>query len=186
MVLTDEDDCSIADASQRTLATADMRDPALGEDVNPWCMSGAGLHDVRERYLNGLRALRPGREDLVVFVAIAGIPPDLVFEDELAKTDFSDPAARDRFYDSILKDARTQPGFDVISPRELGLISLHPSCVAPPDQGEHQPHLAFPAPRLVELAKSFGENGMVQSICSDDVSSVVDPVLRAVTRSKGR
>lgn len=75
VVLTDEDDCSIADMSQLSLATPSTRDPDLGEDVNPWCISGTGLHDVRERYLKGLRALRPGREDLVVFVAIAGIPP---------------------------------------------------------------------------------------------------------------
>jgi hypothetical protein len=46
--------------------------------------------------------------------------------------------------------------------------------------------LAFPAPRLVELAKSFGENGLVQSICSDDFSSAVDPVLRAMARSQSR
>ena len=182
VLLTDEDDCSIADVGQFTLNERSERDPDLGEDLNQGCLHGAGLQDVRERYLKGLRGLRPGREELVVFLAIAGIPPDLVDDNVLADTDFADPGARDRFFDAVLKDSRMQPGIQRNQPVEQGIASLRPSCVAPPDAREVEPHLAFPAPRIVELAKAFGENAMVQSICSDSFSALVDPVVRVRER----
>ena len=44
-----------------------------------------------ERYVNGFKALRPGDENLVIFAAITGVPPDLVTPEKLQDVDFSRP-----------------------------------------------------------------------------------------------
>jgi hypothetical protein len=53
---------------------------------------------------------------------------------------------------------------------------LIPSCTREAE-GESQPSVAYPPRRIVELAKLFGENGMVQSICQDDFM----PAMKAIT-----
>jgi hypothetical protein len=183
-LLTDEDDCSMRDSSPlwpNNLLPDDS--PIRSQvDINLRCFLNADKEfDVTERYLKGLRDLRPGREDLVVFTAIAGVPVDLVDSRALANVDFHDPAARDAFYDGILNDARMQETVDPATQPGMGNGNLKPSCVRAV-AGEQQPSTAYPPRRIVTLAKAFGASGMVQSICQDDFTPAIDSLLDTMAR----
>lgn len=70
-------------------------------------------------------------------------------------------------------DPATQPG--------TGTGNLKTSCsriVA----GEQEPSTAYPPRRIVSLAKAFGANGMVQSICQDDFTPAIDSLLNTMAR----
>ena len=121
-----------------------------------------------QRYVNGLRALRPGNEALVMFAAIAGVPGVV----ERAGIDFTDAAERDRYYERILADKRM---VEVIDTDEGGVagVQLKPSC----SSGSGR---AYPPRRIVEVARGFGENGIVQSICSGNFGGATDAILKRI------
>ena len=176
VVLTDHDDCSVRSAEHLS--------PASDEDINLRCFNHKEfLYDVKQRYYDGLRALRPGHEDLVMFAGIVGVPADTV--DAVARNfDFSDAISRDAFYDSILNDARMQEEIDPQSEAGSGSGKLKPSCERQVE-GASQPSAAYPPRRIVELAKLFGENGIVQSICQDDFAPAMDAITDLLAPKSG-
>jgi hypothetical protein len=181
VVVTDEEDCSVQSTEHlvpRNQLSADS--PYYDEDINLRCFKHKQfLYDVEQRYYQGLRRLRPGKEDLVVFAAIAGVPPDLVAPEVLSQVDFREPAARDAFYDRILADARMQETVDPGSNPGSGNGELTPSCVRP-SLGEDEPTVAFPPRRIVQLARAFGQNGIVQSICQDDFGPAMTAIINVI------
>ena len=189
VLLTDEEDCSVRSTDHLKPNNQLPEDsPYRMQDINLRCYyNKQSLFDVKSRYYDGLRKLRPGREELVLFAAITGVPVDLVGPDALAKVDFEsdDPSSRDKFFDAVLNDARMQETLDPLTNPGSGQGNLKPSCsrMAP---GEAQPSTAYPPRRIVELAKHFGKNGMVQSICQDDFtvasSAVIDSIARRLER----
>jgi hypothetical protein len=56
-----------------------------------------------------------------------------------------------------------------------GLGNLRPSCQTP--RG-----VAYPPRRIVEVARQFGENGIVQSICDDDLGRAIDAIASMIGR----
>lgn len=180
VVVTDEEDCSSLDTRHFTpelyLDPNDPNDAALlMQDLNLRCFHNPqNLYPV-SRYVDGFQRLRQGAEQLVVFAAIAGIPPDLVDAEALGKVDFGVDAERDAFYAAILADPRMTEAPDPSRPPGEG--SLTPSCNVP-DRG-----LAYPPRRLTALARDFGENGIVQSICQDDFGPAVDVIVGAIGRT---
>ena len=129
------------------------------------------LHPV-ERYVNGLFALRPGNEALVLFVALAGVPPHLAGPEARARVDFADSVQRDVFYAGILDDPRMVERVDPTRTPERG-ANLVPSC-------ESANGVAYPPRRIVEVARGFGENGFVQSICEPDFGAPIDAILARI------
>ena len=100
------------------------------------------------------------------------MPPDLVEPERAAGVDFDRPRPRDGFYDSILADPRMQEMVDPDrTPQQGG--NLMPSCNT--DRGR-----AYPPRRIVEVARGFGENGIVQSICEADFRPAVDAILSRI------
>jgi hypothetical protein len=184
VLLTDEEDCSVKDTKHlRPNNQLPEGDPLRSEDINLRCFNHPEQnYDVRERYLKGFRALRPGREDLVVFSAIVGVPPDLVSSDVIADTDFTDDSAREAFYDNILDDPRMVAELDPSSMPGSGTGMIRPSCVRPVP-GETAPATAYPPRRIVELARAFGPTGMVQSICQDDFGPAIDMLVHSMAKS---
>ena len=169
LIVTDEDDCSLSSTEQWESAS-----PSDPNDVDPSCHAHKEwLHDLT-RYYEGFRKLRPGREELVQFMALAGIPPDLVDQKRLAAVDFTldDPSRRNAFYDAILNDPRMQEQPD---PQTEG--KLKPSCTRTSPQGSAT---AYPPRRIVELARLFDKYGMVQSICQHDFVPVVAPFINII------
>lgn len=178
VVVTDEEDCSSRDTKHFTPESdLDPSDPLTMQDLNLRCFYNKDQLYPLVRYSEGYKLLREGNDQLVVFAAIAGVPPDLVEADVLASVDFSDEAARDAFYDAILGDERMQEMVDETRPPGNG--NLIPSCDVP-DRG-----VAYPPRRIVEVARSFGERGLIQSICQDDFGPAMDVLVNAIGQTIG-
>ncbi len=177
-MLTDENDCSSHTMSHFTPREYLMAsDPYRDVPLNLRCMHAQENLFAVSRYVDGLKALRPGQEHLVQFVAIAGVPTDLIDP----TIDLSNAAARAAYYDAMLDDARMQEMEDTDPEIVSGNANVVPSCRRPfpnPQPGDPEEQKAYPPRRLVEVARGFGENGLVQSICQDDFSGVANVVLK--------
>ena len=171
VVVTDEEDCSSFDTRHFTPDIfLDPSSELVMQGLNLRChLNPDNLYPV-SRYVDGLKRLREGNEDLVVFAVIAGVPTDLVDADARGDVDFSDPSARDAYYDGILADDRMQ---EVIEAGDPLLANLEPSCQT--DNGR-----AFPPRRLVEAARGLGESGIVQSICQDDFGPAFEILIESL------
>ncbi len=142
-------------------------------------MGNANLYGTT-RYVQGLKALRPNNDNLVIFAGIVGLPTDLV--DRQAQIDFTNQQARDGYYDSLLADSRIQENPD---PNTLtGNPNLIPSCLRNVP-GSDVPQRAFPPRRFIKVAKEFGENATLQSICSDDFTPAVNQIIDIIARQLG-
>jgi len=153
VVLTDEEDCSVADP--------ELFDPSSERydgDLNLRCVRHPeAIHPV-QRYVEGFRRVRSDRPDLFAFSVIAGVPPDLV----------PDPTEPD--FDRILADERMEERID---PSGRTLV---PSCDVP-GRGR-----AFPPRRLVRLAREVGGRSAVTSICEADLGPAVEGIASLVGR----
>ena len=180
VVVTDEEDCSAKDPRVFTHPSLlSPTDPLYSQDPNLRCYHNPqSLYDVRNRYLKGFQLLREGQEDLVLFAAIVGVPLDLVNEDARKNINFKETAQRDAYYDRILGDSRMAEMIDPATP--IGMKNLIPSCFRPSLEPGGKPQTAFPPRRIVELAKAFGQNGVVQSICQDDFGPAMDVVIETI------
>lgn len=187
LIVTDEEDCSVSKTDHlRPNNQLPEGDPLRAEDINLRCYNHKEfLYDLKDRYLAGFRALRPGNENLVVFAAIVGVPPDLVDQNVLENVDFDDDAQREQFYANILNDSRMQEVVDPSTMPGTGQGNLTPSCVRPPPPGETAPSTAFPPRRIVELARLFGPNGIVQSICQDDFGPAMSAIINIIAKQLG-
>ena len=173
VLVTDEEDCSSKDTRHLTPpAFLDPNVPAdaelLKQGLNLRCNFNPENLYAKERYINGLKALRPGNEQLVVFGAIVGVPPDAV---NAIPADYatSEPA-RSAFYDGIFTHPRMQPMVDTKGTPEPDDDSMVPSC-------ETAAGRAYPPQRIVEVAQGFGPNGIVQSICQEDFGPAVEAIV---------
>jgi hypothetical protein len=166
VMVTDEEDCSSADTSHFTpMHYLQPDDPLAQQGLNVRCFHNKQNLFPIDRYVRGFRALRPGNEALVMFAVIAGVPEDLVGRDAV---DYEDAAARESFYTRILDDDRMQ---EVIDPHGMPMAeNLRPSC-------RTENGIAYPPRRLVSVAREFGENGLVQSICGGDFGAATDALL---------
>ena len=113
VVVTDEEDCSSARNEHFTPKKFLDPNSALAmQAINLRCYY-AGMNTGPDselypisRYVLGFKQLRPDNQNLVIFAAIAGVPPKLVDQEHLAKVDFTDDAQREAFYDGMLTDPR--------------------------------------------------------------------------------
>lgn len=184
LVVTDEDDCSVR-STEHLKPAAQLADdsPYLTQDINLRCfLNKEFLYDVEQRYYSGLRWLRPAALDRVMFAAIAGVPPDLVDAAALSEVDFdaAAPDSRQAFYADILDDERMQETVDPDSMPGAGRGNLRASCTRQSDDQAAVP--AYPPRRIVELAKLFDRNGMIQSICQTDFNDATDAIVDMIAR----
>jgi hypothetical protein len=202
VVVTDEDDCSVGaqgnadlfvSAKSPLLPEFLKTDPNKGNKVNMRCALDDELSLKErnrwsvERYLKGFRALRPNMENRVIFGVIAGIPVDLVDQNAdipqaILGDSEADPAEVSKYYTAILDDPR------MVNTEEAGDIPtssmLTPACILAnpnydPTAEQSETNVWFvtsaePARRFVELAKAFGVNSAVQSICETTFTSPID------------
>jgi len=181
VVVTDEDDCSSRDTVHLLPpAFLDPSDPEqaalLMQGLNVRCqLNPEHLYPI-ERYSEGFKALRPDSEGLVVFGAIVGVPTELVTPERLSQVDFADPVARDAFYENMLADPMMQPVVEDFGTESVDDDAFVPSCNTPNGK-------AYPPLRIVETARAFGRDAVVQSICQDDFGPAIDAILAAITRA---
>lgn len=162
VVVTDEEDCSARDQS---FFTAD------GKTSNVVCTRAAedgSLYGI-ERYVMGLRALRPSHPERVIFAAIVGLPDQQ--RDARDRVDFESGRQRDDYYAGLLGSLSPE----IVEKTDgTGVLSVQPIC----DNGEFGD--AAPAPRIVQVAQAFGENGLVHSICTRDFRPALDSVVERI------
>jgi hypothetical protein len=181
VVVTDEEDCSSSSTKHFTAPwNLGPSDPLMTQPLDLRCYynevnNGGDELFKLQRYVTGFQALRAGNEDLVVFGAIAGVPPDLVDRAQFDKVDFADADMRDAFYSAILNDQRMQEVVDPDSMTMPTIGNLLPSCNS--DSGK-----AYPPRRIVQVAQEFGENGMVQSICQKDLRPAIDAIVGVIAK----
>ncbi|MFW5921056.1 MAG: hypothetical protein ACOCUS_04395 [Polyangiales bacterium] len=193
LLLTDEDDCSVRDAS---FFEADNPDYGGRSTLNTRCYNpgvyGEALHPVA-RYVDGLRALKDN-PDLFVYAAITGVPPELTDGVGAECETAGDCPAGTRCQgdrcvqdlDAILDDPRMQ--FERQMPEDSGLAEPRPACTTPALEGADEPGKAYPARRITEVARGLeaeGSNGLVQSICQEDFAPALDAILRKLAKALG-
>ena len=160
LFVTDEDDCSVGDMSFFDYISD------LPYHPNLHChFRQDTLHSI-DRYADDLKSLRPSPHMLVLGF-IVGVPP-------------GEPACEGRG-DEIGGCLDVPAMQEVVQP---GGELLEYACTYPPGCRPHDPPYAgnctseaFPGRRFVELAQKFGDNAVVQSICT---SSFV-PAMGALT-----
>jgi hypothetical protein len=184
VLVTDEEDCS-SRTTEHLLPQSQLKmdSPFYNQDINLRCHYNPDLlYDVEKRYLRGFRLLRQDNEQLVVFAAITGVPTDLV-DLKNNPIDFSDEAGRNAWYDNILNDDRMIEKIDQSTMPGTGTGNLQPSCVRTDTAGRTSK--AFPPRRIVQLAKLFGENGVVQSICQEDFGEAMNAIINVIAKQLG-
>jgi hypothetical protein len=179
ILVTDEEDCS-SERTDHFLPTTylDPSDPRVMQDMNLRCFYNKQNLYPLERYINGYKALRPGNEKLVIFGAIAGVPPELVETGDYDAVDWKNETERNAFYQRILDDPQMQEMPDPSRTREQG-GNLIPSCNVT-GRG-----VAYPPRRIVEVARGFGQNGAVFSICQEDLGPAVDAIIEIIIENLG-
>jgi hypothetical protein len=187
LIVSDEEDCSVSKTNHlKPNNLLPEGDPLRLEDINLRCFNHKEfLYPLKDRYLDGFRALRPGNESLVVFAAIVGVPVDLVKQDVIKDINFEDEEERNAFYQSILDDPAMKEEIDPSTMPGGGQGNLKPSCVRMPATGETMPSTAYPPRRIVELAQLFGANGIVQSICQDDFGPAMGAIIDIIAKQLG-
>jgi hypothetical protein len=172
VLVTDEEDCSAREPRLFTPTQyLDPSDPLYAQPLNLRCYyNSPSLFDV-SRYITGLQEIRPPGSQLVLFAAIVGVPPELVDETARAGVDFSDRAQSDAYYDAILASPGMQETID-----PLGPDTLTPSC----DTANGR---AYPPRRILQVAKAFGEQAVVQSICQDSFAPALQPIVQRISES---
>jgi hypothetical protein len=110
---------------------------------------------------------------MVLFAAIVGVPPETVTPAVLNATDFADERGRDEFYQNILGHPLMEPVVEVNGSPDPQDDTMRPSCNTPSG-------LAYPPHRIVDVARGFGANGLVQSICQDDFGPALDAIVRVI------
>ena len=168
--VSDEEDCSVTDEG-RTLFVAGSDNPnVFGPDkerinLNLRCAyrtdksekqsraeKNGLIHDV-DRYIDGLKKLKPDNTDRIVFAAIVGIPDST--EGQGPEEILAHP---------LMGYAATSDGRDMV-----------PACENPSTN-------AKPAVRFVKTAQGFGDNGVVQSICANTFAPAVDVIIEKISK----
>jgi hypothetical protein len=181
VIVTDEEDCSSKDTRHfRPPAFLDPSDPQdaqlMQQGLNVRCHFSPGNLYSKERYVNGFKALRPGNEQLVVFGAIVGVPPAALAQ---MPSDYAtNDVAREAFYDGIMQHPSMQPMVDTKDTPSPDDDSLTPSC-------ETENGRAYAPRRIVEVARSFGGHGVVQSICQSDLGPAVEAIAGRIAAQLG-
>jgi hypothetical protein len=177
VLVTDEEDCS----SKRLNHFLPDHSP----NPNTRCYfegqrgADSNLFSV-QRYIQAFKDLRPDRPNLVVFAGIVGVPERLVTPEAMAAVDFKVPAQVDAFFDNILNDRDMQERIDDNdTPDVIEDDNIIPSCGGGGDANAK----AYPPRRIVEVAKGFGANGVIQSICQDDFGPAMSAIINVIANN---
>jgi len=180
VIVSDEEDCSSKNTGH-FISTNDPANPLSKQGINLRCFyNKQNLFEI-DRYVKGFQGLRPGSEQLVIYGAIVGVPKELVSPEAREGVQWDDQASRDAYYDMILSDTRMveRP----MNENVPSIANVSPSCNRTDKLGERAD--AYPPVRMVQVAKAFGENAVVQSICQDDFGPAMDAIIDVIAKQLG-
>jgi hypothetical protein len=178
IVLADSDDCSIAAPDQLGAPPIATKDGLVGANVDTLCVGNPDELQPVGRYIVGLAGLHTSVPDGVMVFAIAGLPPELASAEVLSRTMLEDDGSRDAFYRAILDSPAMRQTIDMKGTLDLSDDEITPVCNT--ERG-----LVRPSRRIIELARSFGVNGLVQSICESNLARPLDAILRSIGHRLG-
>ncbi|RLB49953.1 MAG: hypothetical protein DRJ42_19920 [Deltaproteobacteria bacterium] len=157
VVITDEDDCSVADPGLFDLESA--RYPYDPMAPSPRCFAYPEALTSTDRYVEGFQRFKDGDPDSFFFAAITGVPLDMV----------TDPASID--YDALRADPRMARRLDSENPERLAaacdVVGIG---------------YAEPATRILAVAEGLGDSATVRSICD----ATFTEALAGITAQLGR
>ncbi|MFH1436815.1 MAG: hypothetical protein ABIJ56_14000 [Pseudomonadota bacterium] len=159
LFVTDEEDCSAQDTSIFDIAS-------LPYSINLQCYYQKDKLYGIDRYLNDLSSLRSNRANLLLGF-IVGVPPGEA-RCEGRGSDIGGCLDVEAMQEVVRADGEL-----------LEYACKYPSDCLPPDPPDagNCSSEAFPAVRYVQLAQQFGDNAVVQSICT----SSFEPAVAALT-----
>lgn len=175
ILVTDEDDCSSMNTDHLHPV-----DPSNARPDYDWAPPNLRCTYFKQnlwsvqRYVDGLKALRPGREELVIFGAITGVPQSLVSQERLDQVDLKNDQARNAFYDDILAHPDMQE-------RELMKDGIGQGVLADACTPFDEQLGAKPARRIIDVVRGFGKNGVLQSICHDNYEGAIDRIIAVIS-----
>ncbi|HEX6239510.1 MAG TPA: hypothetical protein VFZ61_01400 [Polyangiales bacterium] len=156
--VSDEEDCSIPDASR---AIFDVNDTSIAGTINVRCglPSNQGrLHPI-SRYVDGLRALKPAAyQDRIIVTSVVGVPRASTTDVDV----YSGAAAIQELLER--DDMQFQTRANPVTGNDEPL----PTCLSDNGGG------SAPGRRFLELSKAFGDNGLVTSICESSYGPVLE------------
>ncbi len=146
-----------------------------------------------DRYIDPMRpnrgftSLKPGRPDLVIFSAIAGVPLELPTRDGQVDYDAllgSNPDGSDGY----VGDSAEGPVSMRQARRDACTTRVMPSCrrqgSAPTDSCDSaEQYFAQPSRRIAQVARRFAErynNGTLSSVCANDYTPALQQVLERI------
>jgi hypothetical protein len=163
--VSDEEDCSIKQEGKGLFDNERQSQAELlyGTEINLRCGrfgESLGLVWPTERYVEGLKSLKPGHPERIIFSALVGVPqnvsPGLTSDELLALPEMQ------------FRQRPDAPGLPA------------PSCIRDNAEYPARTDSASPGRRFVQVAKGFGENGAVHSICADDYTPALDHVVTRI------
>jgi hypothetical protein len=157
IIVSDEEDCSITDDGKALFGLDKAAEEEWG-DLNLRCGRNAPNADLihpTKRYIDGLKSLKPNNPDRIIYAAIVGVPQDAIESNQPI--------------DDILERSDMQFAENTASP---GLPRL--SCVS--NKGDE----AYPPRRMLEVAKGFGDQAVIYSICEDDYGPALNTLIEKI------
>jgi len=156
VLVSDEDDCSVTQQGKLLLDNhrGGEAEQKFGVEINLRCgrhMIDASLVRSVDRYVAALSSLKPGHPERILFAAIVGVPQTaagLSVEQTLAL-----------------------PELQFSEDGDTGLAK--PSCIRENAAAPQLSDKAAPPRRVLELARAFGDNAVVHSICADDYAPAI-------------
>jgi hypothetical protein len=153
-------------ATTRSATPGSSAEATYGKEINLRCArygDAMGLLWPVARYIDGLKSLKPGHPERVVFAAIVGIPDNLPIN---------------LSFDDILALPAMQFTTD---PDTAGSVPA-PSCTRPSSDPARAARVdkAYPARRFVEVAKAFGASSVLHSICADSYTPALNTLIDKV------
>lgn len=159
--VSDEEDCSIKDEGKELFSFGEAATARFGpanKTLNLRCGQFGDAENLlwpASRYVSGLKSLKPDNPDRVIFAAIVGIPEDAIGES----------------LDEVL--ARDDMQF-AVDPTNTALPRASCTSVS---AGGGSVDQAYPPRRFLEVAKGFGTNAVVYSICADDYAPALNTLI---------
>jgi hypothetical protein len=165
VVVSDEEDCSSPDASR---ALFDGTSMTVNGGINVRCglPENQGLLHPVARYIKGLTDLKPAAyRDRLIFAGAVGIP--------LAPNTGAKTHSGAAPLDALL----ARPDMQFATRRNMAGTDDEPvpTCISESGAGG-----AAPGRRYLEVAKAFGDNGVVTSICEDEYQSLLDVLVKKI------
>jgi hypothetical protein len=166
LAVSDEEDCSIE--SNELFATSEIQDTSLGK-INIACGENEQFLHSTETLYDAFVAAKGGREDRLIFAAIAGVP---------AGGDSPCQGAGHELGECLgAEEMQKVPVLD------NGLWSYRPACT------RYEDNVAVtnapPGRRYVELAQRAGPHGYVYSVCNAEWSPAMEDIARLIAESIG-